>query len=124
MSAPKTKAPQSLLSLMYWAITIGILLAGVILVLALSPPANASGCDHNCNKTITVIVEKDDGDDWKKYAWGAVHACRSHAVWVGVTENRWLTWCGEREKPRPLPNPGPVPNDVTPDIQPNRIIFK
>lgn len=113
------------LDLMYRIITIGILLAGVILVLALSPPANASECEHKHGcKTTTVFVEEDDGDDWKKYAWGAVHACRLHAVWVGVTEKRWLTWCGEREKPRPLLNPGPVPNDITPDIQPNRIIFK
>ena len=124
MKTPKTKDSPSRLSIMYLAITIGILLIGVILVLALSPPANASGCKHDCGKTTTTVVEKDDGDDWKKYGWGAVHACRLNAVYVGVTERRWLTLCGEREKPRPLPNPGPVPNDVTPDIQPNRIIFK
>lgn len=113
------------LHLMYWIITIGTLLSGLILVLALSPPANASGCEHGCTPTTTYIVNKDDTAEnvAKGIVIGALLVCGTRSVWTRIDEKRW-TLCGERPKPAPLPNPGPAVNDVTPDPQPNRIIFK
>ena len=111
MKTPKTKAPQSLLSLMSWAITIGILLVGVILVLALSPPANANECEHKhgCKTTTTVVVNKEDSDEWKYVLGTAIVTCAAISIYR-------QTWCWEKGKPEPVPNPGPVPkNDVTPD---------
>ena len=106
------------LNLMYWIITIGTLLSGLLLILALSPPAKASGCEHGCNRNTTVVYNNDDNDGWK-HALGAVISipvirCRIKAGKAGFKEGRWWTWCGEKEKPQPLPNPGPAPNDVTP----------
>lgn len=104
--------------MLYWIITAGALLAGLILVLALSPPVQASGCEHNCGRTTTtVIVEKDDNDEWKYVVGTAILTCAAISIYR-------KTWCWEQEKPAPIPNPGPVPkNDVTPDM-PARIIFK
>ena len=94
--------------LMYWIITIGTLLSGLILVLALSPPANASECEHGCDRTATVIVEKDD-NRWKYVVGTAIVTCAAISIYR-------QTLCWEQEKKKPLPNPGPAPrNDVTPD---------
>ena len=112
---------QTMLRFMYLIITIGALLAGLILILALSPPVEASGCrhEHECGKTTTtVIVEKDDNDEWKYVVGTAILTCAAISIYR-------QTWCWEKGKKEPLPNPGPAPrNDITPDIKPDRIIFK
>ena len=115
------KESERLIRIMYWIISIGTFLAVFILLLWLTPPAEASECDHNCKTATSTAVVKEDHDHRKQYAWGAIHTCRLHAVYVGFKEDRWLTWCGERAKPAPLLDA--ATNDVTPDPQP-RIIFK
>lgn len=116
------------LHILYWIITIGVFLLGLILVLALSPPANASGCEHGCTPppTTTYIVDKDDNgleSALKAIGISAAVACRVRAGYVGWTENRWWTWCGEGEKKKePLPSPGPAPrSEIVPEISGARL---
>ena len=122
---------HSIEAAMYLVITIGIILIGVIVVLAYSPPVQASGghddCHHDCGTDVTKnFTLNKDNDSWKYVAQGIIHTCRLHAVYIGFKEGRWLTWCGEdRTRPEPLPDGGPVVNnDVTPDPQPTGIKFK
>lgn len=107
---------QKLKTIRFYAYLISVILAVGMILFHLGT-AQASGCEHGCNRT-TVIYNNDD--DRAKHilqgiAIGAILTCRLQAAWAGFNENRWWTWCGEKEKPEPIPNPGPAPkNDVTP----------
>ena len=108
---------KTLKTIMFYGYMICVILAVAAIIFHLGT-AEASECKHHCDetKTTTTVIHKDDNDRWKYFAAGAINACRIHAVYVGITEGRWWTWCGERQKPAPLPNPGPAPkNDITPD---------
>jgi len=115
---------------MYFIITAGIIFISLIIVLAFSPPAAASGDDHcrgNCGDVITnhysytsknIRVE----DVAKGVAATIIVMCTIRGIYVGITDKR-VTWCGEgKPKPDPLPEPGPVvkTNDITPDSIQNR----
>lgn len=99
-----------MLRFMYLIITIGALLAGLILVLAISPPVQASGCEHDCGRTTTnTTVVKEDSNEWKYVIGTAIVTCAAISIYR-------QTWCWEKTKPEPIPNPGPAPrNDITPD---------
>ena len=110
---------QKLKTILFYTYITAVVLAVGIILFHLST-AEASGCKHDCETTTNTAV-KEDHDHWKQYAKGAIHTCRLHAVYVGFSEGRWWTWCGERAKPAPLLDTSK--NDVTPDPQ-TRILFK
>lgn len=92
-----------------WIITIGIFLLGVIAVLALSAPANASERDHQNTKTEYAYLSKDD-ESAKYVIGGALLTCAVISLWR-------QRWCWEDKTPEPFPDPGPAvkSNDVTPE---------
>jgi hypothetical protein len=94
-------------------ITIGVFLLGVIAVLALSRPANATDRSGPTNPTPTTYSAPDnDTETWKYVVGGAILTCAVLSVWK-------QRWCWEDAKPEPLPDPGAAVknNDVTPDVQ-------
>ena len=92
-----------------WIITIGVFLLGVIAVLALSAPANASERDHHKTKTEYIYLSKDD-ESAKYVIGGAFLTCAVISLWR-------QRWCWEDKTPEPFPDPGPAvkSNDVTPE---------
>ena len=112
---------KTLKTIMFYGYMACIILAVAAIIFHLGT-AEASECKHHCDETPTTTVIHNDRDDgWKRVlaagAGGAIIYCRVKAGYAGFTQDRWWTWCGEREQPKPLPNPGPAPHkDVTPEI--------
>lgn len=96
-------------SLMSWIITIGVFLCGVIAILAISAPANATGSGPTTptQTSTTVYASDSDTETWKYVVGGAVVACVVLSIWK-------QRWCWEDKTPEPLPDPGPAVKDVTP----------
>lgn len=94
-----------------WIITIGIFLLGIIAVLTLSAPANASESDHQHHKPKTEYIYTNKDNESAKYViGGALLTCAVISLWR-------QRWCWEDKTPEPFPDPGPAvkSNDVTPE---------
>jgi hypothetical protein len=95
---------------MSWIIAVGVFLLGVIAVMALSAPANATDREHQkppvaapSPTTSLPIAKKKD------------HRWQVPVLVIGVAGVVCWFYCDKKE-PEPLPDFGPaVKNDVTPD---------
>jgi len=104
-------------ALMYWIMTIGIIILAVLITMSISPPAHATGGHHDGDTYITnkYYYNKSSHDNTaQSVVLGVVLTCGVRSIYTKSTAGRW-TWCGDLPKPKPTPEPGPVLNDVTPD---------
>ena len=119
MAAKRMDGENKMKSYATKLMTFSIFFFVVLFTMTYCAKGYASECRGNCggdtnNYNITILHKHSDLG--KGFVIGVITTCRFRAGYVGFTEGRWFTWCGEdKPRPEPLPDGGPsVKNDVTP----------